>query len=131
MQNSPRLLVNKYTLVEQFCFVMKPQLIIQGRLDFLKIRQIDKIRQAQIWMTLFLTINFSSVLFSLILSSPSLLLFTYKCPKLEIWPNMMRLSRTVLSSPVLSHLFPGFFPDFLEQWEQKKVVFSRYRQFRK
>ena len=32
---------------------------------------------------------------------------------------------------VQSRLFPRFFPDFLEQRDQKKVVFSRYRQFGK
>ena len=37
----------------------------------------------------------------------------------------------VLSSPVSSRLFPGFFPNFLEWRDQKKVVSSRYCQFGK
>ena len=38
-------------------------------------------------------------------------------------------SPTVLSSPVSSHLFPEFFPNFLDWWDQKTLVSSRYRQF--
>ena len=52
--------------------------------------------------------------------------------RLELkYSNWLRLSRTVLSNPVLSRLFSGFFPDFLDQRDQKKVVFSRYCQFGK
>ena len=41
------------------------------------------------------------------------------------------ISRMVLSSPVSSRLFPGFFPNFLEWRDQKTLVSSRYRQFGK
>ena len=37
----------------------------------------------------------------------------------------------VLSNPVPSQIFPEFFPDFLDQRDQKTLVFSRYCQFGK
>ena len=41
----------------------------------------------------------------------------------NIW-YYSRLSRVVLSSPVPSHFFTGFFPDFPKQRDQKQVVLS-------
>ena len=47
---------------------------------------------------------------------------------LEIW-YYSRLSHVVVSSPIPSHLFPGFFLDFHEPRDHKEVVLSRTCQF--
>ena len=54
--------------------------------------------------------------------------FSQKSLKIQYYS---RLSQVLLCSPILSCVFPGFFLDFPEQWDQKKGVFSRSRQFGK